>query len=96
MKNVGKAYILLVLLVIAVGSNFGCKPAPPCETSLVTLDETRLDAETFEKEAAETGKSVDDLETKLTKKVQEVEAIKDDPERLEKKLYELKKGSGKE
>lgn len=96
MKIVGKAYILLVLLVIAVGSNYGCKPAPPCETSLVTLDETRLDAETFEKEAAETGKSVDGLEAKLTKKVQEVEAIKDDPEKLEKKLHELKKGSGRD
>ncbi|MBN2185337.1 MAG: hypothetical protein JW746_08420 [Candidatus Krumholzibacteriota bacterium] len=96
MKIVGKVNILLVLLVIAVGSNFGCKPAPPCETSLVTLDETRLDAETFEKEAAETGRSVDDLEAKLAKKSQEVEAVKDDPERLEKKLYELKKGSGRD
>ena len=96
MKIVGKVYILLLLLVIAIGSNFGCKPAPPCETSLVTLDETRLDAESFEKEAAETGKSADDLEAKLAKKAQEVEGIKDDPERLEKKLHELKKGSGRD
>ncbi len=96
MKIAGKVYILLFLLVIAMGSNFGCKPAPPCETSLVTLDETRLDAETFEKEAAETGKSVEDLEAKLTKKEQEVGEIEDDPERLEEKLHELKKGSGRD
>lgn len=96
MKNFAKVYILLVLFVIAVGPNFGCKPAPPCETSLVTLDETRLDAETFEKEAAETDNSVEDLEAKLAKKLHEVDEIKDDPEKLAKKLHELKKGSGRE
>ena len=96
MKIFGKVFFLLVLLAIAVGSNYGCKPAPPCETSLVTLDETRLDAETFEKEAAETDMTVEDLETKLAKKLDEVEEIKDDPEKLAKKLHELKKGSGRE
>ncbi|MBN2070949.1 MAG: hypothetical protein JW814_05780 [Candidatus Krumholzibacteriota bacterium] len=96
MKLTGKVSIILLLLVLAAGTNFSCKPAPPCGTSLVTLDETRLDAQTFEKEEAETGKSVDELQGKLTAKEQEITKIKDDPARLQKKLHELKKGSGRD
>ena len=48
---------LIALSVSGAVAGFaaGCGPAPPCETSLVTLDEMRLDAETYEEEAAETG-----------------------------------------
>ena len=62
----------------------------------MTLDETRLDAESYEQEAAETGKRVEDLETRLAAKRGDIEAIEDKPEELEKKVYELKKGSGRE
>jgi len=47
--------ILAFIFVVVAGFSSGCGTAPPCETSLVTLDETRLDAETYEQEAAETG-----------------------------------------
>jgi septal ring factor EnvC (AmiA/AmiB activator) len=86
---------VLSAALIAVFSA-GCGPAPPCETSLVTLDETRLDAETYEQEADETGERVADLEKRLKEKNEDIDAIKDKPEELEKKVKELKKGSGRE
>jgi hypothetical protein len=77
--------------------SLGCsKTAPYCDTSLVTLDETRLDAETYEEEAAETAKTVSDLEGKVAVKQKEVNKIEDEPEKLQKKVDELKKGSGRE
>ena len=88
--------LLMFLLVLALGSMVGCGPAPQCTTSLISLDETRLDAETYEQEAAETAERVADLEEKLTTKSKEVDEIKDKPAKLEEKVHELKKGSGRE
>jgi hypothetical protein len=96
MKTVSAGIVMLLLLGICCTLFVGCKPAPPCETSLVTLDETRLDAETYEQEAAETAEKVAELESKLGKKNGEIEAIKDKPAELEKKVREMKKGSGRE
>ena len=84
------------LLVLALGSLVGCGPAPPCETSLVTLDEMRLDAETYEQEAAETAKRVAELEEQLAEKKKDIEEIEDKPAELQEKVHELKKGSGRE
>jgi peptidoglycan hydrolase CwlO-like protein len=88
--------MLTLIFSLSAGFSAGCGPAPPCDTSLVTLDETRLDAETYEQEAAETGKRVDDLQSRLDSKRADIDAIKDKPDELEKKVYELKKGSGRE
>lgn len=88
--------LFLFLLVLTLGSTMGCGPAPPCETSLVTLDETRLDAETYEQEAAETAKRVAELEEQLAAKQKDIEEIKDKPAELEERVHELKKGSGRE
>ena len=96
MKLAGKGLITLILLGLLGTFVSGCGPAPPCNTSLITLDETRLDAETYEQEAAETGERVDDLSSSLEKKQAEIDEIEDDPARLEKRLHELKKGSGRE
>ncbi|MCK4235564.1 MAG: hypothetical protein KAX38_00495 [Candidatus Krumholzibacteria bacterium] len=89
---------LLILFILALIGGFvgGCGEAPPCETSLITLDENRLDAETYEQEAAETAKKVADLEEKLAKKQKAIALIKDKPAELEKKVIEKKKGSGRE
>ena len=51
----------------------------------MTLDETRLDAETYEQEAAETAKNVADLEKKLEAKKGEIEQVKEKPADLKKK-----------
>jgi hypothetical protein len=88
--------MLALIFGLSAGFSAGCGPAPPCDTSLVTLDETRLDAETYEQEAAETGARVEDLEARLAAKRADIEAIEDKPAELEKKVYELKKGSGRE
>jgi septal ring factor EnvC (AmiA/AmiB activator) len=84
---------LLGLLVSLIG---GCGPAPYCQTSLVTMDETRLDVETYEQEVAETEGKIADLEGKLNAKNEEIGQIKEKPAELEKKVYEMKKGSGRE
>lgn len=96
MKLAGKGITLLFLLGVVGAFANGCGPALPCTTSLITLDETRLDAETFEQEASETGEKVADLENRLAKKQDEIDVIKDDPAQLQKKLHELRKGSGRE
>ncbi len=96
MKSARGWLMLALIFSLFAGFSAGCGPAPPCETSLVILDETRLDAESYEQEAAETGERVEDLETRLAAKRSQIDAIKDKPEELEKKVYELKKGSGRE
>lgn len=96
MKIVSAGLLALLLLGLCCTLFMGCGPAPPCETSLVTLDETRLDAETYGEEAAETGQKVADLEQKLAEKNKDIKEIEDKPAELEKKVRELKKGSGRE
>jgi peptidoglycan hydrolase CwlO-like protein len=96
MKLRGIGVLLFFLLSGVVLLSGGCREAAPCRTSLVTLDETRLDAETYEQEAAETAKNVADLEKKLSDKQKEIEQVKDKPAELKKKVHELKKGSGRE
>jgi hypothetical protein len=96
MKSAHGWLMLTLIFSLAAGFSAGCGPAPPCETSLVILDETRLDAEMYEQEAAETGERVADLNARLESKREDIDAIKDKPAELEKKVYELKKGSGRE
>lgn len=96
MRSARGLLIPAMVLVACAGFYTGCGPAPPCETSLVTLDETRLDAETYEQEAAETGERVADLKARLAEKRHDIDAIKDKPAELEKQVYERKKGSGRE
>lgn len=96
MKIVSAGLVTLLLLGLCCTFFTGCGPAPPCETSLVTLDETRLDAETYEGEAAETGKKVADLEQRLGDKNKDIKEIENMPAELEKKVRDLKKGSGRE
>jgi len=89
------AFLFFILLGVALLAG-GCGEAPPCQTSLVTLDETRLDAETYEQEAAETTKNIADLEKKITDKKSDIDQVKEKPAELKKKVRELKKGSGRE
>lgn len=96
MKTVGAGLVMLVLLGSCCAFVGGCGPAKPCETSLVTLDETRLDVETYEGEATETAAKVADLEQKLGAKNKEIKVIENKPAELEKKVREMKKGSGRE
>ncbi len=96
MKLRGTGAFLFFLLLGAALLAGGCGEAPPCQTSLVTLDETRLDAETYEQEAAETTKNIADLEKKITDKKSDIDQVKEKPAELKKKVQELKKGSGRE
>lgn len=89
------AFLFFLLSGVALLAG-GCGEAPACHTSLVTLDETRLDAETYEQEAAETTKNIADLEKKITDKKSDIDQVKDKPAELKKKVNELKKGSGRE
>jgi uncharacterized coiled-coil DUF342 family protein len=96
MKLRGMVAVPFSILLAAALTSGGCGKAQTCQTSLVTLDETRLDAETYEQEAAETAKSIADLEKKLVQKKSEIEQVKDKPADLKEKVRVLKKGSGRE
>lgn len=96
MKLRGLGAFSMFLLLAGALLFGGCGEAPPCQTSLVTLDETRLDAETYEQEAAETAKNLAELEKRLADKKSEIEKVKDKPAELRKKVDDLKKGSGRE
>jgi septal ring factor EnvC (AmiA/AmiB activator) len=96
MKLTIAGLLMMLLLGLAVSSFVGCGPAPPCDTSLITLDETRLDAETYEQEAAETAKKVAELEEQLAAKKKEIAEVEGEPEKLAERVHELKKGSGRE
>ncbi len=96
MKSARGWLMLTLIFGLIAGFSAGCGPAPPCDTSLVTLDETRLDAEAYEQEAAETGAKVADLNARLANKRADIDAISDKPAELEKKVHEMKKGSGRE
>ncbi|MFA4947088.1 MAG: hypothetical protein WC674_01105 [Candidatus Krumholzibacteriia bacterium] len=96
MKLRGMVLVPFSILLAAALLSGGCGKAQSCGTSLVTLDETRLDAETYEQEAAETAKGVADLEKKLNQKKSEIEQVKNKPEDLKQKVRDLKKGSGRE
>ena len=96
MKLRGMVAVPFSILLAAAFLSGGCGKAPVCQTSLVTLDETRLDAETYEQEAAETAKGVADLEKKLDQKKSEIGQVKDKPTDLKQKVRDLKKGSGRE
>lgn len=90
------AGLLFGFLLFSAAGFLGCGEAPPCDTSLITLDETRLDAETYEKEAAETAKRIAQLEDRLAKKKMEIKELEKKFPEMKKKVYELKKGSGRE
>lgn len=96
MKSLRTVWLIFLLAGLVWVFSGGCRTAPPCDTSLITLDETRLDVETYEQEANETGARVQELEEKLTDKKKEIAVIKDKPEELEQKVNEMKKGSGRE
>ena len=96
MKLRGMGAILFALLFGAALLTGGCSEAPPCQTSLVTLDEVRLDAETYEQEAEETAKNAAELEKKLSEKKGQIDQVKAKPAELKKVVNTLKKGSGRE
>ncbi len=96
MKSRGMGACIMFLLLAAALLSGGCGQAPLCQTSLVTLDETRLDAETYEQEAAETAKSAAELEKKLDDKKKDIGEVKDKPSELRKKVSDRMKGSGRE
>ncbi len=93
LRGLGVLVLFLLTAALAVG---GCGKSPVCQTSLVTLDETRLDAETYEQEAAETAKNAAELQKKVTDRKSDISAIKEKPAELRKKVEDLKKGSGRE
>ncbi len=96
MKLSRAALFVGFLLFAAATVLGGCGESKVCKTSLVTLDETRLDAETYEQEAAETSKNISDLEKKLADTKSNISQVKDKPAELKKQADILKKGSGRE
>ncbi len=95
MKSAHAGWLLVFLLVLMGIFSAGCGPAPPCETSLVRLDEMRLELDNYEEELAKTRAELKELEEKLSEKKEQIEEVDEEPGKLEKKVRELKKGSGR-
>jgi peptidoglycan hydrolase CwlO-like protein len=96
MKSLVKGALIMLLLASSLVFIVSCGPVPYCDTSLVTLDETRLELVTYEEESARTGENVEKLETDLGEVQEQIAEIESKPEELKKKIHELKKGSGRE
>lgn len=95
-----KAYLKYMILVLLVSTplvlNVSCGPEPYCDTSLVTLDETRLELTTNREQAQDTEEKLEKLKEELQEVETRIERIEGKPEELLKKIHELKKGSGRE
>ena len=96
MKSVIKGALTVLLFASSLVFIASCGPVPYCDTSLVTLDETRLELVTYEEESSRTGETVDKLEKDLSEVQDQISEIEDKPAELMKKIHELKKGSGRE
>jgi peptidoglycan hydrolase CwlO-like protein len=96
MRAFARYLIIVLLLSSPLVLNLSCSPEPYCETSLVTLDETRLELQTNREEAEETSEQVKELKEDLEEVEQKISRIEGKPEELLKKINELKKGSGRE
>ncbi len=96
MKSVVKCALMLLLFSSSLGFIVSCGPVPYCETSLVTLDETRLELVTYQEEAERTGGRAEKLEGDLEEVQDKISEVEEKPAELQKKIYELRKGSGRE
>ncbi|MCD6380264.1 hypothetical protein J7M07_07465 [bacterium] len=96
MKLIAKRFLFILLVSFSLVFVVSCGPVPYCSTDLVTLDETRLDAVTYEEEAAKTGKEVSKLEKDVKEVQLKISNIEGKPAELEKRIHELRKGSGLE
>lgn len=74
----------------------GCAKLPPCNVSPVEIEETREDVKLLEKDLVEAKGRAKKLSDELAAKQAELDEKKDKPEKLRKKLKELKKGSGRD
>ncbi|MBD3179985.1 MAG: hypothetical protein GF417_10515 [Candidatus Latescibacteria bacterium] len=90
MRRFGRFLILVLLLSPSLVFTVSCGPKPYCDTSLVTLDETRLELQTNREEAQETDKQVEELKKELEEVQTRISRLEGKPKDLLKKIRELK------
>lgn len=74
---------------------FSCAKVPPCTVSPINIEETREDVKILEKDLIAARARAKQLSEELATKKATLEAKKDKPKELRKKVEELKKGSGR-
>ena len=74
---------------------FGCAKVPPCTVSPINIEETREDVKILEKDLIAARDRAKQLSEELASKKATLDAKKDQPEELRKRVEELKKGSGR-
>ena len=79
---------------IAAGA-MGCAEIPPCTVSPVDIEETREEVKIVEKNLVEARSRASELREELARKRAELNAKKDKPPELRKKVEKLQKGSGR-
>jgi peptidoglycan hydrolase CwlO-like protein len=86
---------LIIVITFLAPLIVGCSSAPPCTVSPIEIEETREDHKNLDKSLQEANGKAQDLQRQLTEKQKEHDSKKDEPAVLQKKLEELKKGSGR-
>lgn len=77
-------------------AGWGCAEIPPCTVSPVDIEETRENVKILEQDLITARDRAAKLSAELATKQAELNAKKDKPAELKKKLKNLKKGSGRE
>jgi septal ring factor EnvC (AmiA/AmiB activator) len=88
--------LFLVLSALLLMLAVGCGPKPPCPVTPGAVKQAQAETEKFQSEQAATEAEIEELEKELAAKQAELEQLRGKPEELEKRLEELKKGSGRD
>lgn len=94
MRNAIRQLAFGASVFVAAGL-FSCAKVPPCTVSPVNIEETREDVKILEKDLVAARARAKQLSEELATKKAALDAQKEKPKELRKKVDELKKGSGR-
>jgi cell division protein FtsB len=87
--------LCLILGTLLLVSAMGCGPKPPCPVPVEQVKQAQASTQGVQDEGAATKAEIDKMEKELAAKKAELQQLQGKPEELEKKLENLKKGSGR-
>ena len=87
--------IMLVVGALVLTCCIGCGPKPPCPVPLEDVQQAQMKTEEVEGDLAEAEAEREQLEKELAEKQAKLQELKGKPDKLEKELEALKKGSGR-
>ena len=87
--------VVLAVSVLLLACGIGCGPKPPCLVPPEEVQQAQAKAETVQSDLAEAEAEREQLEKELMEKEAKLKDLRGQPEKLEKELEALKKGSGR-